>query len=69
MCTGSTSSICSRKFFEHCDIPVSSFTPLVKQIKLFDIGYGFLIANNGIFAAQRPSRVLISGAEGITTLE
>ena len=34
------------------DIPVSSFTPLVKQIKLFDIGYGFLIANNGIFVAH-----------------
>ncbi|MGD9309405.1 MAG: cache domain-containing protein, partial [Desulfosarcina sp.] len=34
------------------DIPVSSFTPLVKQIKLFDIGYGFLIANNGVFVAH-----------------
>ncbi len=34
------------------DIPVSTFTPLVKQIKLFDIGYGFLIANNGVFVAH-----------------
>ena len=34
------------------DVPVASFTPLVKKIKLFDIGYGFLIANNGIFAAH-----------------
>ncbi|HSO18109.1 MAG TPA: methyl-accepting chemotaxis protein, partial [Desulfosarcina sp.] len=34
------------------DIPVSTFTPLVKQISLFEIGYGFLIANNGIFAAH-----------------
>ncbi len=34
------------------DIPVATFTPLVKQIKLFDIGYGFLIANNGIFVAH-----------------
>jgi methyl-accepting chemotaxis protein len=34
------------------DIPVTSFTPLVKQIKLFDIGYGFLIANNGVFVAH-----------------
>jgi methyl-accepting chemotaxis protein len=34
------------------DIPVSTFTPLVKKIKLFDIGYGFLIANNGVFAAH-----------------
>jgi methyl-accepting chemotaxis protein len=34
------------------DIPVSTFTPMVKNIKLFDIGYGFLIANNGIFVAH-----------------
>lgn len=34
------------------DIPLSTFTPLVKKIKLFDIGYGFLIANNGVFAAH-----------------
>ena len=34
------------------DIPVSTFTPIVKQIKLFDVGYGFLIANNGIFVAH-----------------
>lgn len=34
------------------DIPVATFTPVVQQIKLFDTGYGFLIANNGIFAAH-----------------
>jgi methyl-accepting chemotaxis protein len=34
------------------DIPLSTFTPLVQKIKLFDIGYGFLIANNGVFAAH-----------------
>ncbi|MGA6925883.1 MAG: cache domain-containing protein, partial [Desulfosarcina sp.] len=34
------------------DIPVATFTPLVKQITLFDIGYGFLIANNGVFVAH-----------------
>ena len=34
------------------DVPVASFTPLVKQINLFDTGYGFLIANNGIFVAH-----------------
>jgi methyl-accepting chemotaxis protein len=32
--------------------PVSTFTPLVKQIKLFETGYGFLIANNGVFVAH-----------------
>ena len=34
------------------DIPLSAFTPLVKQIKLYDTGYGFLLANNGIMAAH-----------------
>lgn len=34
------------------EVPLTSFTPLVKQIKLFDTGYGFLIANNGVFAAH-----------------
>jgi methyl-accepting chemotaxis protein len=34
------------------DIPVTAFTPLVKQIKLFDTGYGFLIANDGVFVAH-----------------
>jgi methyl-accepting chemotaxis protein len=34
------------------DIPVSTLTPLVQQIKLFDTGYGFLIANNGVFVAH-----------------
>ncbi|BBO72485.1 chemotaxis protein [Desulfosarcina alkanivorans] len=34
------------------DIPVSTFTPLVQQIKLFETGYGFLIANDGVFVAH-----------------
>jgi methyl-accepting chemotaxis protein len=34
------------------DVPLSTFTPLVKQIKLFETGYGFLIANNGVFVAH-----------------
>jgi methyl-accepting chemotaxis protein len=34
------------------DIPVTAFTPLVKQIKLFQTGYGFLIANDGVFVAH-----------------
>jgi methyl-accepting chemotaxis protein len=34
------------------DIPVAAFTPLVKQISLFNTGYGFLIANDGVFVAH-----------------
>ncbi|MEJ2639602.1 MAG: methyl-accepting chemotaxis protein [Desulfosarcinaceae bacterium] len=34
------------------DIPLKSFEPIVKSVKLFDVGYGFLIANNGVFAAH-----------------
>jgi methyl-accepting chemotaxis protein len=34
------------------DIPVSAFTPLVQKIKLFNTGYGFLIANDGVFVAH-----------------
>lgn len=34
------------------DIPVTAFTPLVQQIKLFNTGYGFLIANDGVFVAH-----------------
>jgi methyl-accepting chemotaxis protein len=34
------------------DIPVSTFTPLVQRIKLFKTGYGFLMANNGVFVAH-----------------
>ena len=30
----------------------SFFEPIVKKIKVYDIGYGFLIANNGVFAAH-----------------
>ncbi|MEJ2155850.1 MAG: methyl-accepting chemotaxis protein [Desulfobacteraceae bacterium] len=34
------------------DIPVRSFEPLIKRVKLFGSGYGFLIANNGNFVAH-----------------
>ncbi len=34
------------------DIPVRSFEPMIKRVKLFGVGYGFLIANNGNFVAH-----------------
>ena len=34
------------------DIPLTSFEPIIKQVKFFNIGYGFLIANNGVFMAH-----------------
>lgn len=34
------------------DVPLNAFTPLIKQVRLFKDGYGFLIANNGVFAAH-----------------
>jgi methyl-accepting chemotaxis protein len=34
------------------DIPVRSFEPMIKRVKLYDVGYGFLIANNGNFIAH-----------------
>ena len=34
------------------DIPVRSLEPLIKRVKLYDIGYGFMMANNGMFIAH-----------------
>jgi methyl-accepting chemotaxis protein len=34
------------------DIPLRSFEPIIKQVKLYETGYGFLMANNGILAAH-----------------
>ena len=37
------------------DIPLSAFEPMIKRVRFYDVGYGFLIANNGMFAAH-PTR-------------
>lgn len=37
------------------DIPLKSFEPIVKRVRFYEVGYGFMIANNGIFAAH-PTR-------------
>ena len=34
------------------DIPVRALEPIIKRVKLFDVGYGFLMANNGMFIAH-----------------
>jgi methyl-accepting chemotaxis protein len=34
------------------DIPLRSFEPIIKSVKLYETGYGFLMANNGILAAH-----------------
>ena len=34
------------------DLALTNLVPLVSEIKAFDVGYGFLIANNGVFAAH-----------------
>ncbi len=34
------------------DIPLRHFESIIKKVKFFDIGYGFLIANNGVFVAH-----------------
>jgi methyl-accepting chemotaxis protein len=34
------------------DIPVRSLEPIIKKVKLFEIGYGFLMANNGVQIAH-----------------
>lgn len=34
------------------DIPLRSFESIIKKVKLFESGYGFLIANNGVLAAH-----------------
>jgi methyl-accepting chemotaxis protein len=37
------------------DIPLTAFEPMIKRVRFFETGYGFLLANNGIFAAH-PTR-------------
>jgi len=34
------------------DLPVRSLEPIIKRVKFFDIGYGFMMANNGMFIAH-----------------
>lgn len=35
------------------DIPLKAFfEPIIKKVKFFDVGYGFLLANNGVFTAH-----------------
>lgn len=34
------------------DIPVRAFEPIIKRVKLYEIGYGFLMANNGVQVAH-----------------
>ena len=34
------------------DIPVRSFESIIKRVKFYEVGYGFLMANNGIFIAH-----------------
>ncbi len=34
------------------DIPLKAFEPLIKKVKLYDVGYGFLMANNGVQTAH-----------------
>ena len=34
------------------DIPLRAFEPIIKKVKFFDIGYGFMMANNGVFVAH-----------------
>ena len=37
------------------DIPLKSFEAIIKRVRFYEDGYGFMIANNGIFAAH-PTR-------------
>ena len=37
------------------DIPLKSFEPIIKQVRFYEEGYGFLVANNGVFSAH-PTR-------------
>lgn len=34
------------------DIPVRAFEPIIKRVKLYEIGYGFMMANNGVQVAH-----------------
>jgi methyl-accepting chemotaxis protein len=37
------------------DIPLTAFEPMIKRVRFYEVGYGFLLANNGLFAAH-PTR-------------
>ena len=37
------------------DIPLKSFEAIIKRVRFYEDGYGFMIANNGVFAAH-PTR-------------
>jgi methyl-accepting chemotaxis protein len=34
------------------DIPLRAFEPIIKKVKLYDVGYGFLMSNNGVQTAH-----------------
>jgi len=34
------------------DIPLRSFEPIIKKVKFYSKGYGFMMANNGVFVAH-----------------
>jgi methyl-accepting chemotaxis protein len=37
------------------DIPLKSFEAIIKRVRFYDVGYGFMMANNGVFTAH-PTR-------------
>jgi methyl-accepting chemotaxis protein len=37
------------------DIPLKSFEPIIKRVRFYEEGYGFMLANNGVFTAH-PTR-------------
>jgi methyl-accepting chemotaxis protein len=40
------------------DLPLSALQPIIDKVKLFDKGYGFMMANNGVFVAHpKPENV------------
>ena len=40
------------------DMPLSALQPIIDKVKLFDKGYGFMMANNGVFVAHpKPKNV------------
>jgi methyl-accepting chemotaxis protein len=34
------------------DIPLKAFEPVIKRVRFYETGYGFLVANNGVIAAH-----------------
>ncbi len=37
------------------DIPLKSFEAIIKRVRFYEVGYGFLMANNGVFTAHPTS--------------